>query len=138
MHKASIISHLSWLCLFLGFHTLGLYIHNDTVVAFGESEKQILIEAVFGKIIQESKLWQSEHFVKLRCATGKYFQVLGNIHDIESYFGIDNVVSLHARLFLTHWGQLAIIFMWVSGNLFHIAWHGNYELWVKNPIKTTQ
>ena len=47
------------------------------------------------------------------------------------------MVSLHARLFLTHWGQLAIIFMWVSGNLFHIAWHGNYELWVKNPIKTT-
>jgi photosystem I P700 chlorophyll a apoprotein A2 len=32
------------------------YIHNDTVVAFGESEKQILIEAVFGKIIQESSL----------------------------------------------------------------------------------
>jgi photosystem I P700 chlorophyll a apoprotein A2 len=46
LHKASIISHLSWLCLFLGFHTLGLYIHNDTVVAFGESEKQILIEAI--------------------------------------------------------------------------------------------
>jgi len=54
LHKASIISHLSWLCLFLGFHTLGLYVHNDTVVAFGESEKQILIEPVFGKIIQES------------------------------------------------------------------------------------
>ena len=27
--------------------------------------------------------------------------------------------------------------MWVSCNLFHIAWQGNYELWVKNPIKTT-
>jgi photosystem I P700 chlorophyll a apoprotein A2 len=53
-HKASIISHLSWVCLYLGFHTLGLYVHNDTVVAFGESEKQILIEPVFGQIIQES------------------------------------------------------------------------------------
>ena len=53
-HKASIISHLSWICLYLGFHTLGLYIHNDTIVAFGENEKQILIEAVFGQIIQES------------------------------------------------------------------------------------
>jgi hypothetical protein len=29
-HKEAIISHLSWASLFLGFHTLGLYIHNDT------------------------------------------------------------------------------------------------------------
>ena len=35
-------------------NTLGLYIHNDTIVAFGEQEKQILIEPVFGQIIQES------------------------------------------------------------------------------------
>lgn len=27
-HKEAIISHLSWVCLFLGFHTLGLYVHN--------------------------------------------------------------------------------------------------------------
>merc|ERR1711988_648067 len=30
--------------LFLGFHTLGLYVHNDVVVAFGQPEKQILVE----------------------------------------------------------------------------------------------
>ena len=45
--KGQIISHLSWICLYLGFHTLGLYIHNDSIVAFQEQEKQILIEAVF-------------------------------------------------------------------------------------------
>jgi photosystem I P700 chlorophyll a apoprotein A2 len=53
-HKNAIISHLSWVCLWLGFHTLGLYIHNDTVVAFGEPEKQILIEPVFAQVIQGS------------------------------------------------------------------------------------
>jgi photosystem I P700 chlorophyll a apoprotein A2 len=51
-HKEAIISHLSWVCLFLGFHTLGLYVHNDTVVAFGQPEKQILIEPVFAQFIQ--------------------------------------------------------------------------------------
>ena len=51
-HKEAIISHLSWACLFLGFHTLGLYIHNDTVVAFGQPEKQILFEPVFAEYIQ--------------------------------------------------------------------------------------
>ncbi|MDJ0616138.1 MAG: photosystem I core protein PsaB [Calothrix sp. MO_192.B10] len=51
-HKEAIISHLSWVTLFLGFHTLGLYVHNDVVVAFGTPEKQILIEPVFAQFIQ--------------------------------------------------------------------------------------
>jgi len=51
-HKETIISHLSWVTLFLGFHTLGLYVHNDVVVAFGTPEKQILIEPVFAQFIQ--------------------------------------------------------------------------------------
>ena len=51
-HKEAIISHLSWVTLFLGFHTLGLYVHNDVVQAFGTPEKQILIEPVFAQWIQ--------------------------------------------------------------------------------------
>nr|YP_009402773.1 photosystem I P700 chlorophyll a apoprotein A2 [Compsopogon caeruleus]ARX96122.1 photosystem I P700 chlorophyll a apoprotein A2 [Compsopogon caeruleus] len=51
-HKEAIISHLSWVSLFLGFHTLGLYVHNDVVTAFGSPEKQILIEPVFAQWIQ--------------------------------------------------------------------------------------
>ena len=51
-HKEALISHLSWVTLFLGFHTLGLYVHNDVVVAFGTPEKQILIEPVFAQWIQ--------------------------------------------------------------------------------------
>ena len=53
-HKEALISHLSWASLFLGFHTLGLYVHNDVVVAFGTPEKQILVEPVFAQFIQAS------------------------------------------------------------------------------------
>ena len=53
-HKEALISHLSWVSLFLGFHTLSLYVHNDVVVAFGTPEKQILIEPVFAQWIQAS------------------------------------------------------------------------------------
>ena len=53
-HKEAIISHLSWVSLFLGFHTLGLYVHNDTMLAFGTPEKQILIEPVFAQWIQSA------------------------------------------------------------------------------------
>jgi photosystem I P700 chlorophyll a apoprotein A2 len=54
-HKEAIISHLSWVSLFLGFHTLGLYVHNDTMQAFGTPEKQILIEPVFAQWIQAAQ-----------------------------------------------------------------------------------
>ena len=33
-HKEAVISHLSWVTLFLGFHTLGLYVHNDGATRF--------------------------------------------------------------------------------------------------------
>jgi len=51
-HKEAIISHLSWVSLFLGFHTLGLYVHNDVMQAFGRPEDQILIEPVFAQWVQ--------------------------------------------------------------------------------------
>jgi photosystem I P700 chlorophyll a apoprotein A2 len=51
-HKEAIISHLSWVSLFLGFHTLGLYIHNDVCLAFGNPERQILFEPIFAQYIQ--------------------------------------------------------------------------------------
>lgn len=54
-HKEAVISHLSWVSLFLGFHTLGLYVHNDVMQAFGTPEKQILIEPVFAQWIQAAQ-----------------------------------------------------------------------------------
>jgi len=53
-HKEALISHLSWVSLFLGFHTLSMYVHNDVVVAFGTPEKQILVEPVFAQWVQSA------------------------------------------------------------------------------------
>ena len=53
--KEALISHLSWVTMLLGFHTLGIYVHNDVVVAFGNPEKQILIEPVFAQFVQAAQ-----------------------------------------------------------------------------------
>ncbi|KAI5000720.1 hypothetical protein ZWY2020_010679, partial [Hordeum vulgare] len=34
-HRDPIISHLNWVCIFLGFYSFGLYVHNDTMSALG-------------------------------------------------------------------------------------------------------
>ena len=80
------------------------------------------------KILIHSDWFITLHQSNGRCATNKYFQILGCIHDIESYFGIDNTSSLNVQIYFSHWGHLSIIVLWVSRNLFHIGWNGNYEL----------
>jgi photosystem I P700 chlorophyll a apoprotein A2 len=46
-YTPAVLSHLSWVSLFLGFHTLGVFSHNDTVVAFAEPDKQLILEPFF-------------------------------------------------------------------------------------------
>jgi len=53
-HKGAIISHLSWITLWLGFHTLLVYAHNDAVSAFGEADKQLILDPIYAQIIQSA------------------------------------------------------------------------------------
>ena len=52
-----------------------------------------------------AKIISTDSFISLngRCATSRYLQVVGSIHDIESYFGIDNTLSLNLQIFTAHW-----------------------------------
>ena len=58
-HRDSIISHLNWVCIFLGLHSFGLYIHNDTMSALGRpqdmfSDSAIQIQPIFAQWIQNT------------------------------------------------------------------------------------
>jgi photosystem I P700 chlorophyll a apoprotein A1 len=56
-HRDAIISHLNWVCIFLGCHAFGFYIHNDTMQALGRpqdmfSDKAISLQPIFAQWIQ--------------------------------------------------------------------------------------
>ena len=56
-HRDAIISHLNWVCMFLGFHSFGLYVHNDTMQALGRpqdmfSDTAIQLQPVFAQFVQ--------------------------------------------------------------------------------------
>ena len=60
-HRDSIISHLNWVCIFLGCHAFGFYIHNDTMRALGRpqdmfSDKAIQLQPIFAQWIQNIHL----------------------------------------------------------------------------------
>ena len=59
IHRDSIISHLNWVCIFLGLHSFGLYIHNDTMSALGRpqdmfSDTAIQLQPVFAQWLQNT------------------------------------------------------------------------------------
>ena len=45
-HRDAIVSHLNRACLFIGFHSFGLYIHNDTMSALGRPQDVFLDTAM--------------------------------------------------------------------------------------------
>jgi photosystem I P700 chlorophyll a apoprotein A1 len=56
-HRDAIISHLNWVCIFLGLHSFGLYVHNDTMSALGRpqdmfSDTAIQLQPVFAQWVQ--------------------------------------------------------------------------------------
>ncbi|MGF1567448.1 MAG: photosystem I core protein PsaA [Nodosilinea sp.] len=56
-HRDTIISHLAWVCQFLGFHSFAMYCHNDTMRAFGRpqdmfSDTGIQLQPIFAQWIQ--------------------------------------------------------------------------------------
>jgi photosystem I P700 chlorophyll a apoprotein A1 len=56
-HRDAIISHLNWVCIFLGCHSFGLYVHNDTMRALGRSQdlfsdNAIALKPIFAQFIQ--------------------------------------------------------------------------------------
>ncbi len=56
-HRDAIISHLNWVCIFLGFHSFGLYVHNDRMSALGRpydmfSDTAIQLQPIFAQFIQ--------------------------------------------------------------------------------------
>ncbi|MEM9540238.1 MAG: photosystem I core protein PsaA [Cyanobacteria bacterium P01_E01_bin.42] len=55
--RDAIISHLNWVCIWLGFHSFGLYIHNDTMRALGRpqdmfSDTGIQLQPIFAQWVQ--------------------------------------------------------------------------------------
>ena len=47
-------------------------------------------------------------------------------NDFES---LEDIIEerVYLNIFASHFSQLAIIFLWTSGNMFHLAFKGNFE-----------
>eukprot|EP01025_Chloroclados_australasicus_P065281 TRINITY_DN8901_c0_g1_i4.p1 TRINITY_DN8901_c0_g1~~TRINITY_DN8901_c0_g1_i4.p1 ORF type:complete len:488 (-),score=-8.00 TRINITY_DN8901_c0_g1_i4:24-1487(-) len=115
---------------------------NNQKIVFNAKRK--VIKRFENKIIQTNNLIMSKNMATTKFP--KFSQGLANdpttrriwfgiatAHDFESHDGMTEE-NLYQKIFASHFGQLAIIFLWTSGTLFHVAWQGNFEQWVKSPL----
>ncbi|HEY9607760.1 MAG TPA: photosystem I chlorophyll a apoprotein A2, partial [Allocoleopsis sp.] len=65
--------------------------------------------------------------------TRRIWYGIATAHDFESHDGMTEE-NLYQKIFASHFGHIAIIFLWTSGLLFHVAWQGNFEQWIKDPL----
>jgi hypothetical protein len=65
--------------------------------------------------------------------TRRIWYGIATAHDFESHDGMTEE-NLYQKIFASHFGHIAIIFLWASGSLFHVAWQGNFEQWIKDPL----
>lgn len=65
--------------------------------------------------------------------TRRIWYGIATAHDFETHDGMTEE-NLYQKIFASHFGHIAIIFLWTSGTLFHVAWQGNFEQWIKDPL----
>jgi photosystem I P700 chlorophyll a apoprotein A1 len=59
-HRDILLGHLSWVCIFLGCHSFGLYIHNDTNQALSSpadlfSDNSLQLTPIFARVFSASE-----------------------------------------------------------------------------------
>ncbi|CAN6446895.1 unnamed protein product [Victoria cruziana] len=59
------------------------------------------------------------------------WNIHADAHDFDSH--TNDLEEISRKVFSVHFGQLSIIFLWLSGIYFHGARFSNYEAWLSDP-----
>merc|ERR1711975_38684 len=119
-HRDAIISHLNWVCIFLGFHSFGLYIHNDTMRALGRpqdmfSDSAIQLQPIFAQWVQNIHTLAPGATAPNSLATASYafggdtIAVAGKVAMMPITLGTADFMVHHIHAFTTHVTALILL-----------------------------
>jgi len=112
-HRDAIISHLNWVCIFLGLHSFGLYIHNDTMSALGRpqdmfGDTSIQLQPVFAQWVQKTHALAPQRTAPRQVAAtsvrwgGTLLTVEGKVAMIPISLGTADFIVHHIHAFTIH------------------------------------
>jgi len=119
-HRDAIISHLNWVCIFLGFHSFGLYIHNDTMRALGRpqdmfSDTAIQLQPIFAQWVQNIHTLAPGSTAPHAIATASYafggatVAVAGKVAMMPITLGTADFMVHHIHAFTIHVTALILL-----------------------------
>jgi len=108
-HRDTIISHLNWICIFLGLHSFGLYIHNDTMSALGRPgdmfrDNAIQLKPIFAQWIQNvhSSAPGWSHPNRTAAGIDQIFSLSGKVAARPMPLGTADFMVHHVHAFTIH------------------------------------
>ena len=112
-HRDAIISHLNWVCIFLGLHSFGLYIHNDTMSRLGRPQDifrdtAIQIQPIFAQFVQRIHLLAPQITAPFETAAnsvvwgGDSVNIGGKVALIAIPLGTADFIVHHIHAFTIH------------------------------------
>ncbi|CAN6483138.1 unnamed protein product [Victoria cruziana] len=125
-HRDAMISHLNCVCIFLGFHSFGLYIHNDTMSILGRpqdmfSDTAIQLQPIFAQWIQNTHALASSATapgaivdISLTWGGGDLVAVGSKVTLLPIPLGTTNFLVHHIHAFTIH----ATVLILIEGVLF--------------------
>ncbi|CAN1361765.1 Photosystem I P700 chlorophyll a apoprotein A1 [Linum perenne] len=141
-HRDAIISHLNWVCIFLGFHSFGLYIHNDTMSALGRpqdmfSDTAIQLQPVFAQWIQNTHaLAPSIHVTVLILLKGVLFARSSRLIPDKANLGFRFPCDGPGRggtCQVSAWDHVFLGLFWMYNSIsiviFHFSWKMQSDVW---------
>jgi photosystem I P700 chlorophyll a apoprotein A1 len=108
-----IISHLNWVCIFLGLHSFGLYIHNDTMSALSRPQDMfrdtaIQLQPIFAQWLQKNHSFAPQLTAPVETAVtsvtwgGDLVAVGGKVAIISISLGTRDFMVHHIHAFTIH------------------------------------
>ena len=92
--------------------------------------KKDAVETSFAKWAQPGHF--SRTLAKGPKTTTWIWNLHADAHDFDSQ--TSSLEEVSRKIFSAHFGQLAIIFLWISGMHFHGAYFSNYSAWLNDPV----
>ena len=112
-HRDAIIAHLNWVCIFIGLHSFGLYIHNDTISALGRpqdifSDTAVQLQPVFAQWVSKTHAFAPQLTAPVETAAtsvawgGSLVTVGGKVAMMPIQLGTADFIVHHIHAFTLH------------------------------------
>lgn len=111
-HRDTLLAHLIWVTVFLGFHAFGLYVHNDTLEALGRpydtfSDTALQLRPVFANVLGLNSAFSQDPLTSVH--TFYVYSLGSTVLHLSQLMGTSDFLIHHIHAFTIHTSALILL-----------------------------